>query len=151
MKEAFAGTRQLDRPVDIGDVIWCKGHNVGRASKLGFVIMPYYWQGGKVEAARRLRFVLKRAFDACQKQNVTSIALPHLAGGLYGYEPDSSGVIMFEEMVETILQLDEVSPTYSMNQVAVIDKEMGVIEELKTCIEEVAQRWLPEVLISFAK
>ena len=50
----------------------------------------------------------------------------------------------FEELVESLLQVDEVEPTYGMNQVAVIDKEMGTVTELKSCLEEVSQRWLPQ-------
>ena len=137
VKEAFAATRVMDRPVDIGDVIWTKPHGVGKAQRIGFVIMPYYWQGGKIEASRRLRYVIKRAFEQVQQKGIKSLAMPHLAGGLYGYEPTDSGNIIFDEMVESLLQIDEVEPKYSLRDVTIMDQEMGIVEKLKESLEDV--------------
>ena len=67
--------------------------------------------------------------------------MPHLAGGLYGYEPADSGSVLFDEMVESLIQIDEVEPNYVLREVMVMDQELGTVECLKESLEDVEEKF----------
>merc|ERR1712226_1113853 len=70
-----------------GEVLVVDGRGV-EAKKIMFVIMPWFWQGSPMDAAKRFRFCAKSAFGRAAADNgFSSIALPNVGGGIFGYEP----------------------------------------------------------------
>eukprot|EP00927_Polykrikos_kofoidii_P055040 TRINITY_DN49356_c0_g1_i1.p1 TRINITY_DN49356_c0_g1~~TRINITY_DN49356_c0_g1_i1.p1 ORF type:complete len:466 (+),score=68.94 TRINITY_DN49356_c0_g1_i1:43-1398(+) len=109
-----------------------------------FVVMPSFWQGSPLDAAKRLRFCVRRSMSNVTKMCVPSVALPALGGGVFGYEPRSSCGILLEEAVEALLQIEEAVPNYHLRRIAFVDSRRETAEELAAALTEVSHRWLPD-------
>ena len=57
------------------------------------------------------------------------MAFPHLGCGLYGYEAHAAGTILLEELVESLLQIDEVQPKYKVCSIHLINIKIQALPE----------------------
>eukprot|EP00916_Digyalum_oweni_P013155 GHVL01021608.1.p1 GENE.GHVL01021608.1~~GHVL01021608.1.p1 ORF type:complete len:275 (+),score=37.95 GHVL01021608.1:2124-2948(+) len=60
-----------------------------KARHIAFVITPYYWQGSRNDAARRLRLCIRQGLEQINRWTmddniIESVCIPSFAGGLYG-------------------------------------------------------------------
>jgi len=111
-----------------------------------FVIVPWFWQGSPLDAAKRFRYAVRRALlDAgVAKGGFSSIALPHLGAGVYGYEPRASSSVLMEEAVEALLQIEASTPNYALRRISFVDSRQTTAEQLGEALIEVSHRWLPD-------
>lgn len=139
-KELLDNTKSLQ----IGDFILTKPHNVStKVQLLAFLIMPYYWQGNSYISANKLR----HAFSNCLKQlnelSVSSLILPNIAAGIYGYQPKDASNILIEESVESILQIYNTIPLYNLNSISFVDKDYSTCQIFCERVSEIARNYLP--------
>lgn len=141
----WAQNSEKDAGLQPGDavVVKVKGQPV-RADSIVFAIVPWFWQGSPMDAAKRFRFCVRRAFRALSEKGFSSVAVPNLGGGVCGYEPRRSCAILMEEAVEAILQMDAEVPTYALKRVSFVDNNLETAESLNAALTEVAHRWLPQ-------
>ncbi|CBZ53272.1 conserved hypothetical protein [Neospora caninum Liverpool] len=131
--------------LDPGDVILTPTFGVCRSvSLLAFLVTPYYWQGNSTEAARRLRFTMRRALAELNRQGPGSLLLPFVGLGLYGYEPRGAAEILIETAVEQLLQVDAVEPNYSLRKITFVDRDATNAALLAEAAQAAKRAWLPE-------
>ena len=95
------------------------------------VVLPYYWQGTTTDAARRFRFAVRAAFDRVVADGCTSVALPHLGRGIFGFEAPWAAATLAEEAIECgLMQLDAVEPRASLNSVIFCDTNVEVLRRI---------------------
>jgi len=111
-----------------------------------FVVMPWFWQGSPMDAAKRFRFCAKRALAhaAGSPEAFSEVAMPNIGGGIFGYEPRNSCHTLVEESIEALLQLEEEVPLYRLKKIRFVESRMETAELLKDALVEVGHRWLPE-------
>lgn len=151
VEEAFKAAfgQDKDRLLQPGDALLASSPEF-RAGKVLFVIVPWFWQGSALDAAKRLRHCVRLAFREASAQGLTSLAVPNLGGGLYGYEPKSSCRILAEEAMEALLQIEDERPTYALQHIAFVDRKRDVAEQLGRSLVQVGHRWLPELRLTTA-
>jgi len=133
-----------------GDTLVVGGRGV-RTKNIMFVIMPWFWQGSPMDAAKRFRFCAKSAFGRAAADNgFSSIALPNVGGGIFGYEPRDCSLILLEEAVESLLQIEARVPSYRLKKITFIEADLETAESLHGALVEVAHRWLPEKQVTTA-
>eukprot|EP00923_Selenidium_pygospionis_P008934 GHVN01015281.1.p1 GENE.GHVN01015281.1~~GHVN01015281.1.p1 ORF type:complete len:448 (+),score=9.69 GHVN01015281.1:51-1346(+) len=114
------------------------------AKQFAFVVIPFYYQGNSFQAGRSFRQTLRRCFNALAMQSgVQSIALPHLGGGVAGYEPRSATTTIVEEAIEALTQLDSVSPSYNLKSIILTDIDPGQAGFLHFSALQVESRRVP--------
>lgn len=110
-----------------------------------FVIMPWFWEGSPLDAGKRLRYCVQRAFSvAASTEGFAHVVLPNLGGGVFGYEPRGSSRVMLEEAVEAMLQIEAQTPVYKLKQITFMDSNKETAQELHEALIEVSHRWLPD-------
>lgn len=131
--------------LEVGDTILVPGHGTN-AKQIMFCIMPWFWQGSPMDAGKRLRYCVKKAFLKATEQGIAikHIALPNIGGGLYGFEPKNSSLMMLEEAVEALLQIEASTPNYELQTLSFVDISSEVAESFEAALVEVSHRWLPE-------
>ncbi|CEL96776.1 unnamed protein product [Vitrella brassicaformis CCMP3155] len=141
-----ASHMQLAADVEIGQVFVTASHGVGRSQLLLFCVMPYYWQGGPTDAARRLRYTIKKALSQVTSELpfISTLCLPHIGCGLYGYQPARHTHILMEEVMEALLQVEAESPRYTLEKVIFCDKDANTARALKEALDDLAEQWVPE-------
>ncbi|EPT29064.1 hypothetical protein TGME49_229900 [Toxoplasma gondii ME49] len=131
--------------LDPGDLLLTPTFGVcPRVSLLAFLVTPYYWQGNSTEAARRLRFTMRRALDDLNRQGPGSLLLPFVGIGLYGYEPRGAAEILVESAVEQLLQVDAVDPNYTLRKITFVDRDATNAALLAEAAQAAKRAWLPE-------
>eukprot|EP00929_Paragymnodinium_shiwhaense_P077256 TRINITY_DN39787_c0_g1_i1.p1 TRINITY_DN39787_c0_g1~~TRINITY_DN39787_c0_g1_i1.p1 ORF type:complete len:467 (-),score=108.11 TRINITY_DN39787_c0_g1_i1:184-1584(-) len=150
------GATTADQKIGLqeGDCLVVEGRGC-KAKKTVFVIVPWFWQGSPVDAAKRLRYCVGRAMRYVSGQEpghagFSSVALPNLGAGLFGYEPRSNSSILAEEAVEALLQVEAQKPTYKLQRVVFMDNRRDTAETLAVALKQVSHRWLPEERLSTA-
>lgn len=117
--------------------------NFAKADIALFAIMPWYWQGGPSDATRRFRFCISRALGNEGAQRFSSVVMPHLGCGLYGYEPKSSAKILVDEAIEALLHLNEENPRYELQKIIFADRRKSTALLLAEALQDAAHRWVP--------
>ncbi|PFH33101.1 hypothetical protein BESB_083000 [Besnoitia besnoiti] len=131
--------------LDPGDVVLTPTFGVcPSVSLLAFVVTPYYWQGNSTEAARRLRFTMRRALADLNQQGPGSLILPFVGIGLYGYEPRGAAEILVESAVEQLLQVDAVEPNYTLRKITFVERDATNAALLAEAAQAAKRAWLPE-------
>jgi len=127
----------------VGSTVTVSGRGVA-ADKIMFVIMPWFWQGSPLDAAKRLRYCVRCALQAASSQGLESIALPSLGGGVFGYEPRQCSSIFLDEAVESLLQIEASDPSYTLKRITFVDSHPETAEAFGAALTDAAYRWLPE-------
>ncbi|CDO65937.1 conserved Plasmodium protein, unknown function [Plasmodium reichenowi] len=139
-KELYEGSKTLQ----IGDIILSKPHNVSKKVKLlAFLIMPYVWQGNSYISSNKLRYCFSNALKQLNELCISSIILPDISAGIYGYNPNQSSNILLEECVESLLQLRSTIPLYNINSISFVDKDYNTCKIYSEALEEVSRNYLP--------
>lgn len=133
----------LQTGLQAGDTIVVEGRGVAAANII-FLIMPWFWQGSPMDAGKRLRYCIRRGFAVASHAGFSSIALPNLGAGIFGYEPRDSSLTMLEEAMEALLQIEAQVPNYSLKTITFRDLRKETAHELNDALTSVAHRWLPE-------
>jgi len=127
-----------------GDTVLVSGRGV-TAQKILFVIMPWFWQGSPLDAGKRLRDCVHRALlRAGSPGGFASVALPHIGGGVFGYEPLMSSAVMMEEAMEALMQIEAQVPCYKLQRITFVEDRLETAEALSGALTEVSHRWLPD-------
>ena len=149
--EAGRMEKQTGHLLRVGDVIpvaldqkdlWKAGEP--NVNTIYFVIMPYFWQGSVNDSRRRLRYVTRAALAAVQDAGHSSVLLPCLGTGLYGYLPEQASEVVVEEGVEALLQLDRERPVDGLRSITFVDAKEQHAQVLANFLSEVSSRFLPE-------
>lgn len=127
----------------IGDALVVQSRGL-EARHTIFVVMPWFWQGSPMDAAKRYRFSVKAALAEATARGFQSVAVPHLGGGVCGYEPRGSCGILIEEAVESMLQVEAAIPNYSLQKVSIVDINKDTAQLFSGALTQVVQRWLPD-------
>jgi len=136
VKEAFNAARDRceGSGLQAGDTFVVQGKGV-RADKILFVVLPWFWQGSPMDAAKRLRFCARNALlEAAAPNGFESVALPSLGAGVHGYEPSRS----------SMLQIEAQTPSYVLKRIRFVDSRAETTEALNHALTEVSHRWLPD-------
>jgi len=118
-----------------------------------FVVVPWFWQGSPLDAAKRFRFCIKSAFTELTSgkyNGIHSVMLPNIGCGVYGYEPHKSSQIIVEEAFEALVQMEKAVPNYNLKKIMFVDSRKETAYDLNEALTEVAHRWLPERRITTA-
>lgn len=144
VKETFKRAQDKEERPNVGDTIVVDGRGV-RADKIMFVILPWYWQGNRMDATKRLRHSVRSALDdAGSPEGFSSVALPSLGAGVYGYEPSRTSLLLLEEAVDVLLQIDKLTPHYGLKHISLIENRRDTAECFGNALTEIAHRWLPD-------
>lgn len=147
VKNAFNVAKEQYRDqggLQAGDTIVVNGYGTATESIM-FVVMPWFWQGSPMDAGKRFRHCIKSAFGvAAGPQGFESVVLPHVGGGIFGYEPRNSSRTMMEEAVEALLQIEAQVPSYKLKRLTFIDSRRETAYQMNEALTEVAHRWLPD-------
>eukprot|EP00811_Abedinium_folium_P036902 NODE_9568_length_1414_cov_4.215229.p1 GENE.NODE_9568_length_1414_cov_4.215229~~NODE_9568_length_1414_cov_4.215229.p1 ORF type:complete len:245 (+),score=74.97 NODE_9568_length_1414_cov_4.215229:388-1122(+) len=109
------------------------------------MIMPWFWQGSPMDAAKRFRYCARAAFvRAAGPNGFESVALPNLGSGVYGYEPQNSSRALAEEAIEALLEVESEVPSRLLRRISFIDNHLSTAEQLNNAVTQVGHRWLPE-------
>lgn len=76
------------------------------------------------------------------------VALPNLAGGIFGYLPKHCTKVLCQEAFEALLQLEASSPPssgYTLRRISFVESDRETAEGLVEALHQVARRWLPEM------
>ncbi|KAF8821310.1 hypothetical protein IE077_004358 [Cardiosporidium cionae] len=131
--------------LSVGDVLLAPSFNISESvTVLAFLVMPYFWQGSPLQSARQLRYALKTALKFLNKNSISSIALPHIGNGLYGFSPADSAHLLYEECTEALLQLEEEIPLYNIQSISIVDEDNRTAEILYEALKDVERTWIPE-------
>jgi len=149
-------TKKRARLLSPGDAVALKQKHFDKT--VIFVITPWFWQGSQFDAAKRFRHCVKqgllKASSSLQASSlvspITSVALPHIGCGVYGYEPSSSSRILLEEAVEVLLEIETTIPRYSLKEIKFVDARLETAKMLQSSLVEVAHRWIPEKRLTSA-
>ncbi|CAA9990749.1 conserved Plasmodium protein, unknown function [Plasmodium knowlesi strain H] len=132
------------KSLQVGDVILCKPHNVSDKVKLlAFLIMPYFWQGNNYVSSNKLRYSFASALKQLNELCISSVILPDMASGIYGYAPSSSSHILLDEAVQSILQIGATVPLYNLNSISIVDKDINTCRTFSEALEDVSRNYLP--------
>ncbi|CAG9471957.1 unnamed protein product [Plasmodium vivax] len=133
------------KSLQVGDVILSKPHQVSDKVKLlAFLIMPYFWQGNNYVSSNKLRFSFASALRQLNELCISSVILPDIASGIYGYAPSSSSHILLNEAVESILQIGATVPMYNLNSISLVDKDLNTCRTFSEALEDVCRSYLPQ-------
>eukprot|EP00933_Yihiella_yeosuensis_P007836 TRINITY_DN11301_c2_g1_i1.p1 TRINITY_DN11301_c2_g1~~TRINITY_DN11301_c2_g1_i1.p1 ORF type:complete len:523 (+),score=82.85 TRINITY_DN11301_c2_g1_i1:38-1606(+) len=80
----------------------------------------------------------------------TSIALPNLGAGVFGYEPQDSCRTIVEEAVEALLQVEASNPRYTLKKISFVESNKERAYAFHDALTEVAHRWLPDRKVTTA-
>lgn len=98
-----------------------------------------------MDAGKRFRHCVKHALSRVGSSNgFSSVALPNLGGGIFGYEPRGSSRTLLEESFETLLQIESQAPSYTLKQITFVENRFETAELLNNALTELSHRWLPE-------
>lgn len=149
-RESATGAKRGTEALISGDVVAVDDTRSDR--RIFFVIMPYFWQGSPMDAAKRLRHCVRSALaEVCrQARGPASVAMPSLGNGIFGYEPKDSCRILAEELAEAMMQLDAHAPNYCLKSVQLVDTRRETAEQLEDAMTDVARRWLPSERLTTA-
>ncbi|KAL8453422.1 hypothetical protein Emed_000860 [Eimeria media] len=70
--------------------------------------------------------------------------MPFIGLGVYGFEPKRAAHIIVRAAIEEMLQLDEVSPCYSLSRVDLVDIDFRGAAMLAEAVKEAETIWIPE-------
>ncbi|KEG04323.1 conserved Plasmodium protein, unknown function [Plasmodium vinckei vinckei] len=139
-KELIENSKKLQT----GDLILTKSNNVSDKVKLlAFLIMPYFWQGNCYISAQKLRYAFSNSLKQLNELCISSIILPDISSGIYGYSPQNSSSILVEESVESLLQINSILPIYNINSISFVDKDLNTCKIFSETIEDVSRNYLP--------
>ncbi|GAW83350.1 hypothetical protein, conserved [Plasmodium gonderi] len=148
--DKFSGEREFKKMLEntktlqIGDVILSKPYTVSEKVKLlAFLIMPYFWQGNNYVSSNKLRYSFSNALKQLNQLCISSVILPDIASGIYGYTPTNSSSILLEEAVESMLQLNSTVPLYNLNSISFVDKDINTCKTFSEALEDVSRNYLP--------
>ena len=131
--------------LEVGSVISVRGAQGFESKLLLFVIMPYYWQGTTTDAARRFRFAFQNLLNKANELGVSSLSVPHIGRGVYGFEQDWSFHTLIEEAAETgLLQLSSLKAAEGLCNIRFIDEDLKTAKSLKSALGIVSERICPE-------
>jgi len=120
----------------------------GTPPQILFTIMPWFWEGSPMDAAKRLRECVQLAFLEAgghgSSEGFKSIMLPNLGGGIYGYEPRDSSRVLVEQAVEALLEIEAPSPKCKLETIRFVESSHEAAEALQDALTEASHRWLPE-------
>ncbi|CRH02393.1 conserved Plasmodium protein, unknown function [Plasmodium relictum] len=143
-EKRFKELIENSKTLQTGDLILTKPHSVSDKVKLlAFLIMPYFWQGNCYISSNKLRYSFSNALRQLNELCISSIILPNIASGIYGYTPNSSSNILIEESTEALLQLNSTIPIYNLNSISFVDKDLNTCKILSEALEEVSRNYLP--------
>ena len=135
VKDLFSKVR-----IDFADEIASSPHGlpVGSVVKVDMagkqcymVVLPFYWQGTTTEAARRFRFAVRSALNRVVEDGCTTVALPHLGRGIFGFEAPWTAVTLAEEVIECgLMQIDTVNPPASIERIIFCDTNTEVLKRI---------------------
>lgn len=149
-KNSCAQRDRLTKGLQTGDTLVVKSSGFSMQNIL-FVIMPWFWQGSPMDAAKRLRYCARSAFQqAGSPTGFSSIALPNIGGGIFGYDPKNSCRLLVEEAIEALLQIEAERPCYNLKHITFIENRQETAELFNEALTEVAHRWLPERRVTTA-
>ncbi|VWU50686.1 MACRO domain-containing protein, putative [Hepatocystis sp. ex Piliocolobus tephrosceles] len=132
------------KTLQIGDIIITKPHNVSSKVKLlAFLIMPFYWQGNSYVASNKLRYCFSNALKQLNELSISSVILPQIAAGMYGYNINNAGTILIEEAVECLLQINNIIPLYNLNSIHFVDSDYNTCKLLSETLEDISRNYLP--------
>ncbi len=100
--EVFAAA-QRQRPAQLGDVVVTGGGRLPATRVFHGIVMDYDEEGHPHTTPEVITAVVRRCLDLCAEYGVRSIALPALATGAAGLEPERSAAAM---LVEILTHLD---------------------------------------------
>lgn len=139
-KELVENTKALQ----IGDLILTEPHNVScKVQLLAFLIMPYYWQGNSYISSNKLRHVFSNCLKQLNELSISSVILPNISAGIYGYQPKDASSILLEECVESLLQLYTTIPLYNLNSISFVDKDYSTCQFFSESLDEISRSYLP--------
>ncbi|KAL8269458.1 hypothetical protein Esti_006618 [Eimeria stiedai] len=128
-----------------GEVLFTPSFSLtNNAPLLAFLAMPYFFQGSSTEAARRLLHACRSCFKTLSSKGARSALLPFLGLGVYGFEPKRAAHIIVKAAIEEMLQLDPVSPCYSLSRFDLVDIDFRGASMLAEAVKEAESTWIPE-------
>ncbi|KAI4834706.1 MACRO domain-containing protein [Plasmodium brasilianum] len=143
-EKGFKELVENSKKLQIGDVILTKPYNVSDKVKLlAFLIMPYYWQGNTYVSSNKLRYAFSNVLKQLNELCISSIILPDISSGIYGYTPTNSSIILIEECAECLLQLYNTIPIYNLNSISFVDKDLSTCKLFSEALEDVSRNYLP--------
>ncbi|SBS88063.1 conserved Plasmodium protein, unknown function [Plasmodium ovale] len=143
-ENSFTELVENSKMLQTGDVIITKPYSVSNKVKLlAFFIMPYFWQGNSYISSNKLRYSFSNALKKLNDLCISSIILPDIASGIYGYAPNNSSTILLEECAECILQLSTIIPQYNINCISFVDKDFNTCKIYSEQLEEISRCYLP--------
>ena len=112
--------------IPIGTVIPMLDVKIGNIKNVFFIVMPSYWQGTTTDARRRFRFALQQTFQCVlETKQATSLALPHLGRGVFGFDHDWTWRTIAEEMVESgVLQIGNTKPIGNLRTIEFTEEDL---------------------------
>ncbi|OEH78744.1 hypothetical protein cyc_08994 [Cyclospora cayetanensis] len=101
-------------------------------------------KGSSTEAARRLAHTCRLCFNFLNKHQIRSVLMPFIGLGVYGFEPKRAAHILVQAAIEEMLQVDAVSPLYSLSRIDLVDVDFRAAGVLAEAVREAESLWIPE-------
>ncbi|KAJ7345856.1 hypothetical protein JRQ81_001806 [Phrynocephalus forsythii] len=86
------------RGVPVGSVIQTRGHNL--ASKIVLHAPIPKWDGGKGQAEKELKRIVRECLESTEKLSLSSVAFPAIGTGGFSFPKSEVAKLMFEEVLQ---------------------------------------------------
>ncbi|GIX65118.1 uncharacterized protein BcabD6B2_45530 [Babesia caballi] len=132
------------KSLNIGDVILTPPFDAARATIIGFVVTPFFWESGTRNALLKLRHTFKTTLEYLNRMRIRTVLCPPLADALNDCEIRNGNHAVVEEAYDVMAQLDSVNPLYHIQHVRLVHKHLSEARKMADALVEVAHVRRPE-------